>query len=331
MRTEANNPLAEVTPPSLEKDDASPSSQPTIDGQRAPSPSWREYPNFPVVTGTALLAIAVTLAWWTKTDISPLFETAAIRRGELWRLLTSVFPHVDILRLVFNVYWLWIFGTAVEKAFGHLKTAGLFIVLAIGSNSLDFAFERGGVGLSGIGYGLFGLLWILSKREDRFRTAMDSRTIQIFIAWFFLCILLTAVHQYSVANVAHAAGALLGILIVFAISTPKCRTLLFAVVSVLLLFGLSAATIARPRLNLSASGGYEEARWGYEDLVADKNQEAIRWLRDSTVYQPRVALFWFNLGVAYRRVGNDAAADSAFARAHQLEPDNPKYEVPSEQ
>jgi membrane associated rhomboid family serine protease len=318
----ANTPVEEATP--TDKAVAG-SPQTRIVNRRAPAPSWREYPNYPVVVVTSLLAVTITLAWWSKTDISVLLETAAIRRGQLWRLLTSVFPHVDILHLVFNVYWLWIFGTSVEKRFGHLRTAGLFALLAIGSNSFDFAFERGGVGLSGIGYGLFGLLWVLSKRDDRFRATMDSRTVQIFIAWFFLCILLTAGNQYSVANVAHAAGAMLGILIGFAVSTPKQRTILLAAIAALLLFGLSAATTARPRVNLSASGGYEEARWGYDDLVAGKNQEAIRWLRDSTVYKPKVATFWYNLGLAYARVGDTNGANSAFSHAHQLEPDNPKF------
>ena len=329
MTTEAANTLVKETPSSVGKDLTPSSQQPEIVIQRSPSPSWREYPHYPVVVVTGLLAIAITVAWWSKTDISVLLQTAAIRRGQLWRLLTSVFPHVDILHLVFNIYWLWVFGTSVENRFGPSRTAGLFVLLAIGSNSLDFALGRGGVGLSGIGYGLFGLLWVLSKRDDRFRTAMDSRTVKLFIAWFFFCILLTVGHQYSVANVAHAAGALLGILLGFAISTPKQRPLLVGATSILVLFGLAAATIARPRLNLSAYGGYEEEQWGYEDLIANQNQEAIHWLRDSTLYQPKVAGFWFNLGLAYARVGDTAAASSAFARAHQLEPDNPQFAEPS--
>ena len=50
------------------------------------NPKLTEIPRYPVVAGTALLAIGVTVAWWSKVDISPLFETAMIRRGELWRM-----------------------------------------------------------------------------------------------------------------------------------------------------------------------------------------------------------------------------------------------------
>jgi membrane associated rhomboid family serine protease len=78
-----------------------------------PAPKLTEISHYPVVAGTALLAVGVTVAWWAKVDISPLFETAIMRRGELWRLVTSILPHGGILHLVFNVYGLWVFGTLV--------------------------------------------------------------------------------------------------------------------------------------------------------------------------------------------------------------------------
>jgi membrane associated rhomboid family serine protease len=126
-----------------------------------PAPKLTEISHYPVVAGTALLAVGVTVAWWAKVDISPLFETAMIRRGELWRLVTSILPHGGILHLVFNVYWLWVFGTFVEEVYGHLKTAALVLLFAVGSGAWEFAIAVGGIGLSGVGYGLFGLLWIL--------------------------------------------------------------------------------------------------------------------------------------------------------------------------
>jgi len=45
-------------------------------------------------------------------------------------LSQNIFPHLDILHLVFNVWWLWIFGTKVESALGHAKTA--LLVLFVG-------------------------------------------------------------------------------------------------------------------------------------------------------------------------------------------------------
>ena len=279
------------------------------------APKLTEIPRYPVVAGTALLAIGVTVAWWTKVDISPLFENAMIRRGELWRLVTSIFPHNGILHLAFNIYWLWVFGTLVEEQFGHLKTAALILLLAVGPNALEFGFSAGGIGLSGVGYGLFGLLWILSQRDERFRDAIDRRTIEIFVAWFFFCIFTTLTGLMPVANIAHGVGAVLGILTGFAIAQPDRRATFAVGIAIILLFGLWTSTLGRPVVNQSATAGYDEAEWGYNALVANQNQEAAKWFRDAVAYQPKIPGYWYNLGIAYQNLDNGPAAAAAYRRA----------------
>ena len=251
--------------------------------------------------------------------------SAEIRRGELWRLFTSVFLHIDILHLVFNVYWLWLFGTLVEQTFGHAKTLLLLTFFAFGSSSFEFAFDRGGVGLSGIGYGLFGFLWVLSRFDDRFRGAMPSRTIALFVAWFFLCVAATLAHVYEVGNIAHASGAVFGALTGFAIGCPNRRWIAAAGLGVLATFGLWGCTAGRPYVSLSKYVGYDEAKWGYDALLQQQNKNAIRWLKDAAKMQPRLPEVWFDLGIAYARVGNTTASRDAYKRAHDLDPDNADY------
>jgi membrane associated rhomboid family serine protease len=294
------------------------------------APKWTEFPRYPVITGTAVLAVGLTVAWWAKVDISPLFDNAEIRRGQLWRLVTCIFPHLDILHLAFNIYWLWVFGPIVEQVYGHARTAALLLLFAFGSNALDFALAQGGVGLSGVGYGLFGLLWILSQNDERFQGAVDYKTARLFIVWFFFCILTTMTNTFRVANVAHGVGVILGVLVGVAIVRPSYRRLATAGVALILVFGLWAATFGRPLVNLSRYTGYEEGKWGYDALMADHNQEAARWLRDATIYRPSVPEYWFDLGIAYQRLGNVSAAMQAYKRAQQLDPDNPKYSQSSD-
>jgi membrane associated rhomboid family serine protease len=288
-------------------------------------PRWKEIPDYPVIIGIAVLATGVTIAWGTGTNISSLFESAEIRRGQFWRFATSVLPHLDILHLAFNLYWLLLLGTAVERIYGHFRTLLLILLLATGSGAFDFAFARGGVGLSGVGYGLFGLLYVLSQHDERFKESLDKRTINLFVGWFFVCIFTTAVHLFNVANVAHAAGAALGLLLGYAIVLPARRVLIGASIGLLILLGVGGATLARPFINLSSQGGYEEARWGYDALIANRNQDAIRWYRDAVKYQPKVPSFWFNLGIAYQRSNDQAAASAAYQRAYDLDPTNSKY------
>jgi membrane associated rhomboid family serine protease len=290
----------------------------------ATTAKWTETPKYPVVVGVGALAVMVTIAWWAKIDVTPLFENAEIRRGQLWRLVTSILPHLDILHLAFNLYWLWVLGTPVERVYGHWKTVLLFFFLAVGSNSLDFAFDRGGVGLSGVGYGLFGLLCVVSDRDERFRGAIDRNTVNLFIGWFVICIITTITHTFVVANVAHGAGAVLGALVGFAI-TPSRRLPIAATIAAIVLFGLWGSTLGRPTINLSGKVGFEEGKWGYDALLANRNQEAVRWLRDAAKLQPKESSYWFNLGIAYHRMGNMPAAMGAYQKAHELDPNNQKY------
>jgi membrane associated rhomboid family serine protease len=288
-------------------------------------PKWTEIPKYPVIAALSVLAIAVTVAWYSGVNISFLVESAEIRRGQLWRLLTAIFPHLGILHLVFNLYWLWILGTVVERVFGHTKTILLFVLFAIGYNSLDFAFDRGGVGLSGVGYALVGLLWVLSARDERFKGAIDKRTIDLFIGWFFICIVTTLTHIFVVANVAHPAGAVLGVLVGFAIADPARRLAYGASTLMLVLFGLWGCTLGRPVVNLSGKVGYEEAKWGYDALQDGRNEDTIRWLKDAVKLQPKSATNCFNLGIAYQRAAELPPAIAAYGRAHELDPQNPKY------
>ena len=145
--------------------------------------------------------------------------------------------------------------------YGHLRAAALIALFALGSGSLEFAFALGGVGLSGVGYGLFGLLWVLSRRDDRFRDAVDQKAVQLFVVWFFFCIAMTVMHIFSVGNIAHGAGAVLGILTATAIAMPHRRILIAASIGAVLLFGLWGSTLGRPRINFSGKAGYEEAKW----------------------------------------------------------------------
>ncbi len=280
-----------------------------------PTPKIIQIRRYPIVGGTAFLAIGVSLLWWTKTDVSPLFMNAMVRRGELWRLVTSILPHVNVLHLLFNIYWLWVFGSVVEHVYGHLKTVGLILLFAVIPNAFEFAFLQGGVGLSGVGYGLFGLLWVLSRRDPRFSEAIDAKTVQLFVGWFFFCIVATVLGFMPVANIAHGTGAVTGILVGLAIVDVQRRFEITAAISLMFLAGLWGSTLGRPGINLSKTAGYEEAHRGYEALMANQNQEAIRWLRDAVAYRSDDPVFWYNLAIAYERVGNHEGSANAYLTA----------------
>jgi tetratricopeptide (TPR) repeat protein len=166
---------------------------------------------------------------------------------------------------------------------------------------------------------------VLSRRDERFRDAIDKRTVQLFVVWFLICIGTTLANIMPVGNFAHAAGAILGILIGLALTLPEHRTTSAIGVGAILAFGLWGATLGRPLVNFSGKAGYEEARWGYDALVAHRYQESIRWFGDALKYQPKVAEFWYDLGIAYQGLGNASAATAAYRKAADLGDGNAQY------
>ena len=290
-------------------------------------PPVSQFLHYPATAATALLAIAVTFAWWAGLNDEPLIENAQLRRGELWRLCTSALPHLSIYHLAFNVYWLWVFGTLIEENFGHLKTAALFLLLAAGSGAADFAVSQGGVGLSGAGYGLFAMVWVLSRRDARFAGAVDNQTVILFIAWFFLCIATTIGGVMAVANVAHGAGAALGALMGAAVvaQSPASRRSAQVGLVVLVIGSIAAAVFGRPYVNFSARAGQDEAFAGYQALHDGRNEEALRWYGDAVRMAPRDAASWYNLGIARPRAGDNGGAEAAYQRAASLDPSDHTY------
>jgi len=297
-------------------------------------PPIRDLPKFPVTGGTILLAIGVTLAWWSKAiDMSPLMEDVGIRRGELWRLLTCSLLHANFLHLAFNLYWTWVFGTLIESVFGHLRTLGIFVLLAVVANGGEYALLAGGVGLSGIGYGLFGLMWAMSKRDRRFSDAVDPKTVQLFVVWFFICVGMT-VAGYPIANIAHGLGCVTGLLLGWTITAATAPRIAGAVyILVLTAMVLVADTAARPWVNVSKyvggefakEAGGDEARLGYAAITAHDDQSAIRWYRDAVRMDPTDASSWFNLGIAYQRTAQQQSAVAAYQKACDLNPSDSKY------
>lgn len=288
---------------------------------------WTEFPKYPVIAGTALLAIGITIASATGLDVSGLEENGMIRHGELWRLVTSIFPHIGVLHLLFNVYWLWTFGAILERTFGHLRTTAMILLFAVVPNALEYAFSTGGMGLSGVGYAMFGLLWVLSRHDERFHDAMDTQTVQLFVGWFFLCIAATITGFMNVGNVTHGAGALLGIMTGFAIVLRENRVTLVAALAMVLAFSLWAVSAGRPRLNLSVYGSYDECKRGYDALKAGRMQEALGWLEAAAKYRGNQAACEADLGHAYSAVGKHRESLAAYRKAAEMGDPQSQYYV----
>jgi membrane associated rhomboid family serine protease len=181
-------PTEEPPPP-----EARPDEPPAHRAERQSPPPLRSLHRYPVTAAVGLAAVGVSVAWWAGFDVEPLLLDVRGWRGQPWRVLTSALPHVGLLHLVFNLYWLWVFGTRLEEALGSAATAALMGVLAVGSAAAQYAVSEPGVGLSGVGYGLFGLLGVAGRRDPRFAGVVDGRIVALFVGWAVACVALTEV------------------------------------------------------------------------------------------------------------------------------------------
>jgi membrane associated rhomboid family serine protease len=147
---------------------------------------------------------------WGSPSVTDIFN------GSYWGLFTSNFLHTELWHIAFNLYWLWIFGKKIEfessKAFYGLLILSSALVSSL--SELSFA-DTTGIGLSGIGYSLFGFIFIKSKTTEAYKNYLDKRTIRLFILWLFLCIVLTQTKAWNVGNAAHIGGLLWGMTLAY--------------------------------------------------------------------------------------------------------------------
>ena len=132
-------------------------------------------------------------------------------QGEYWGLLSSFFLHASLPHVAFNVYWLYLFGRAVEPFLGWRRFLLFWLCATAFSSMMQVAFSgQTGVGASGFGYALFGFIWIGSRTDPALAHVLDRQTVGLFVIWLFICIGLSWSGTMAIGNAAHFGGAIFG-------------------------------------------------------------------------------------------------------------------------
>jgi GlpG protein len=147
-----------------------------------------------------------------------------ILHGQVWRLVTPVFLHFDLMHLLGNMMWLYYLGTQIESRRGSLRLLALVLVLAVLSNLGEYflggmRLESGALilqhnprfgGMSGVVFGLFGYVWMKMRFEPDLGLGMSQQAFMLSLIWFVFCFTGLAGH---IANAAHASGLVVGIVL----------------------------------------------------------------------------------------------------------------------
>ena len=139
-----------------------------------------------------------------------------IQSGQVWRLITPIFLHFGPLHILFNGWVMMIEGTLIEKSRGTLRFGVLVLISAIVSNLGQYLYMAQGDpnttaafgGLSGVGYALFGYIWMKTLYEPEQGMILPPNTVAMMLIWLVLC--MTGVLG-PIANAAHVVGLVVGV------------------------------------------------------------------------------------------------------------------------
>jgi len=173
---------------------------------------------------TALYVGITHLGWHALTAPLLISEYAQslpeIRGGQLWRLITPVFLHINFFHIVFNMLWTWELGRLIESQHGARGLLMLTVVIGVASNLGQYMVTGPWFGgMSGVIYGYFGYLWMQGKFNPRFGLRLRSAVVNLLLGWLVLCWsgVLQWLFDVRVANIAHTAGLISGIVLAFVV------------------------------------------------------------------------------------------------------------------
>ena len=137
-----------------------------------------------------------------------------------WQILTHMFMHGGFMHIFFNMFALWMFGTAVEQVFGSKKFIIFYILSGLGAAILQLAFMNfqfnSSLGvLIGNGFDQAEVLNILN--QGRYNTGWQAVLGDEKLGDF--------VRSFNTTMVG-ASGAIMGVLVAFGMLFPNSKLML---------------------------------------------------------------------------------------------------------
>ncbi len=133
-----------------------------------------------------------------------------IRNGELYRLLSGAFIHIDMMHLFCNCYSLYVVGSQIENFYGKKKFSIIYIFSALCGSLLSIAMhDTYSIGASGAIFGLLGAYAYFGYHyRVYFGSVILGRVIPVIITNLAIGFMIKGVD-----NFAHIGGLIGGFLI----------------------------------------------------------------------------------------------------------------------
>lgn len=151
---------------------------------------------------------AVQLAW--GANFGP-----ATQDGEWWRLGTAMFLHFGVVHLLINVWSLWDAGQLVERMYGHVRFAAIYILSGLSGNLVSLVIQGNSAvsgGASGAIFGVYGALLTFLWHERQSLTPHEFRWLFWGASVFSVATIIFGFIVPGIDNSAHIGGFLTGVL-----------------------------------------------------------------------------------------------------------------------
>jgi membrane associated rhomboid family serine protease len=141
--------------------------------------------------------------------------------GAYWQLVTSMFAHVQLWHIGFNMLALWVLGPQLELAIGRVRFLALYFISGLAGSAmvLWFAPEFSGGGTLGASGAIFGLMGALAVVA--FKVGGDVRGIVTWIGINFVITFVVANISWQGHLGGFLAGTAVGAVLVFSPRGPR--------------------------------------------------------------------------------------------------------------
>jgi membrane associated rhomboid family serine protease len=162
--------------------------------------------------------------------------------GAWWQLVTSMFTHVDLMHIAFNMLALWFLGPQLEAVVGRARFLALYLLSGLMGSAFVYWLTpefTPTVGASGAIFGLMGALLVVAMK-------VGADYSQILV-WLGLNVVITILGRGFISWQGHLGGLVGGVLIalVYVYSPRSHRPVWQAAGLGVLAVGILAAVLAR--------------------------------------------------------------------------------------
>ena len=142
-----------------------------------------------------------------------LFSThgPSIVHGDIYRIFTGAFVHIELFHILFNMYALYVLGRSIENYFGKIKYIIIYLLSALFGSLVSLIFLDSSVvsvGASGAIFGLMGaLLYFGYHYRAMLNNAITRQILPLIILNLFMGFIVS-----NINNFAHIGGLIGGLI-----------------------------------------------------------------------------------------------------------------------